>query len=71
MGVRERGGARVINILDRRSPVEVMRDFDALPMPVREAVANASFAYDPRLTRGKSTDDVVAMIRRLDARWAQ
>ncbi|KQY71337.1 hypothetical protein ASD52_06540 [Ensifer sp. Root142] len=61
----------MINILDRRSPVEVMRDFDALPKAVREAVANASFAYDPRFTRGKSADDVVAMIHRLDARWSQ
>ncbi|ANK73622.1 hypothetical protein FA04_13930 [Ensifer adhaerens] len=66
----------MINILDRRSSVDVMRDYDALPKPVREAVASAHFAYDPRIlakriARGRSPDDVVAMIRPLAARSAQ
>lgn len=59
----------MINILSIRPSAEVMRDFDALPKPVREAIAKANFAHDPALIASRlgKPATVIAAIERLDA----
>lgn len=59
----------MINILRIRPSTEVMRDFDALPKPVREAIAKANFAHDPAIIASRLGEQatVIATIERFDA----
>ena len=57
----------------RRTSEERMRFFDALPMPVRRAIAGATFGYAPeatadRIERGERPAAIVREIVKLDAR---
>lgn len=63
------------SILAVRSPVEVMRDFDALPAQLRRRIAAAGFAYSPaliskRLAAGVPPTRIIRQIDRAEGRRA-
>ena len=60
----------------RSSPVESMRVFDALPKPLRQAIAGAAFVYDPkdiaaRIRKGRRPETILRGIVRYERRAAQ
>ena len=57
----------------RTSLVETMRAFDSLPKPLRQAIAGAAFAYDPketaaRIARGRKPETILRGIVRFERR---
>ena len=69
-----RGIAGATYVLDQAPPQVVMHHFDGLPQSVRAAIANASFAYDPReiarrIAGGVRPERIVGQIQRQDRRF--
>lgn len=57
------------------SPTESMRAFDSLPKPLRQAIAGASFVYDPqdiatRILQGRRPETILRGIVRYERRAA-
>ncbi len=58
------------------SPADVMRAFDSLPKPLRQAIAGAAFGYDPkemaeRIAKGRRPQTILRGISRFERRAAQ
>lgn len=64
-----------MNILAIEKPAETMRAFDSLPKPLRQAIAAAAFAYDPReiaarIAKGRRPETILRGIVRYERRAA-
>lgn len=62
-----------MDILKPASPAATMRAFDALPQPLRQAIAGAAFAYDPReiaerIAKGRRPETILRGIARYEER---
>jgi hypothetical protein len=60
----------------RSALVKTMRAFDALPKPLRQAIAEAAFVYDPeeitaRIGKGRKPETILRGIVRYERRAAQ
>jgi len=60
----------------RSALVKAMRAFDALPKPLRQAMAEAAFVYDPeeittRIRKGRKPETILRGIVRYERRAAQ
>ncbi|HEY0120570.1 MAG TPA: DUF6525 family protein [Rhizobium sp.] len=58
------------------SSADVMRAFDSLPKPLRQAIAGAAFGYDPkemaaRIAKGRRPQTILRGISRFERRMAQ